>query len=240
MTGTRSPSLRSISTARRQPCEVLVSSSDSAPAARSDSRPLAPSSAAGPPCRIDSAAVTVTTRSVSISAGLTRRSTLPARPSATRSSASASWTRTFPLKRRRKSGGTRKPMSRGAVRRKRPPATRIVICETPSRVSSSATAAVAMCRGPLETEGIGSEGCSITIVAVPPRRTSFSSGSPASGNANASSTARPTSSSESRCRGGRSTRSSSPVSATTMRVSASSGMRVTRHGARSPRSRPAR
>ena len=38
-------------------------------------------------------------------------------------------------------------------------------CFTPSRSSSSATAAVAVCRGPVLTDGIGSDGCSITIVA---------------------------------------------------------------------------
>ena len=46
---TRSASRRSISTARRQPWEALVSSSDRAPAARSESRPLAERRAAGPP-----------------------------------------------------------------------------------------------------------------------------------------------------------------------------------------------
>ena len=54
---TRSARRRSISTASRQPCEALVSSSDSAPPARSDSRPLAERSAAGPPFSTVSAAV---------------------------------------------------------------------------------------------------------------------------------------------------------------------------------------
>ena len=108
---------------------------------------------------------------------------LPLLPSSTRSSASASCTTTRPRKRRRNSGGTSSPISRGAVRRSRPPATRIVIWATPSRSSSSTTAAIAACRGPCSADGIGSDGCSMTTVAVPPRVTSSSSGGPSSGKA---------------------------------------------------------
>ena len=53
-----------------------------------------------------------------------------------------------------------------------PPATRIVSWATPSRSSSSTAAAIAACRGPCSADGIGSDGCSITTVAVPPRVTS--------------------------------------------------------------------
>ena len=121
-----------------------------------------------------------------------------------------------------RAGRSRAATSGGGARRRR----RSSAASTPSRSSSSAAAAIARCRGPSVAAGIGSDGCSITSVAVPPRVTSRSSGSPASGNASASRTACGTSSSTSRCGGGRRTTSSTPGSATTMRVSASSGTRV--------------
>ncbi len=160
VTGTRCASSRSVATASRQPCDALVSSNETAPDARSDSRPVAASRAAGPPCSTVSAAVTVTTRSVSTSAGFTRNVTLPACPSSTRSSASASCTITRPLKRRRNSGGTSKPISRGDVRRSSPPATRIVTFATPKSLQPRRRARPRRCRlhGLLGAAGIGNEG----------------------------------------------------------------------------------
>ena len=148
------------------------SSSDTAPIARSASRPHALSRAAGPPCSTVSAAVTVTIRSVSTSARETRSGTGPADPISTRSSASASCTITLPRKRRRNSGATKKPISRADGRRSSPDATRIVMRRTPSRSSSSTVAEIASCRGSGVADGIGSVGTSITTVAVPSRVTS--------------------------------------------------------------------
>ena len=70
--GTRRASARSSASARCQPCDAVVSSSEYAPAARSASAPAAASSVAGPPCSTDSAALTTMTRSVSTSARFTR------------------------------------------------------------------------------------------------------------------------------------------------------------------------
>ena len=234
-TAVRSASRRSISTASRQPCEALVSSSDSAPPARSDSRPLAARSAAGPPCRTVSAAVTVTTRSVSTSARLTRSCTLPARPRSTRSSASASWTITRPRKRRRNSGGTSRPISRGAVRRRRPPATRIVTCCTPRRSSSSDTVAIASWRGPNWTPGSAATAArSRSWPCRPAGRAARAGGRRAGRRVRREPQQR-------RPRAG-SVRPSvaegrrrHPTSATTMRASARSGTRVTCCGAPPPR-----
>ena len=138
---------RSSSTASVQPCEDEVSSSDVAPDARSTSREQARTSAEGPPLSTVSAAVTVTTRSVSTSAGEMRSGRPAIGSSSTRSSDSASCTIRRPRKRRRNSGGTRRPISRGEGRRPRPDATRIVTWVTPSRSSSSTVAAIASSRG---------------------------------------------------------------------------------------------
>ena len=58
VSATRCCSRRSSSSASFQPCEPLASSSDGELAARSDSGPVAPSSAPGPPSMTVSAAVT--------------------------------------------------------------------------------------------------------------------------------------------------------------------------------------
>ena len=66
----------------------------------------AASSTPGPPWHTVSAALTVTTRSVSTRQRLTRRATFPAVPTSTRSSASTSCTSTLPRKCRARSGET--------------------------------------------------------------------------------------------------------------------------------------
>ena len=132
------------------------------------------------------------------------------------------------VNRRRNSGGTSRPISRGVVRRKRPPATRIVTRWTPKPIELVADARrSSRAAGSTCAVGIGSDGCSITTVAVPPVVTSSASGRPARGYASASRTAAPTSSTWSRGQGGRNTMSSGPGSATTTRESDRSGTRVT-------------
>src|SRR5436305_6492038 len=95
----------------------------------------------------------------------------------------------------------------------------------PSRSSSSETAAIATCRGSGVEAGIGSAGGSTTIVARVRRLTSTSSGSPWSGNRNASRTAAATSATASAGGGGRSTIASSGAAAITSRDPDSRGTR---------------
>ena len=119
-------SARSSATARCQPCDAAVSSSEYAPAARSASAPAAASSADGPPCSTDSAALTTTTRSVSTSARFTRRCGREESSTRTSSGSSTSWTITWPWNRRASSGVTNVSSSRCDERRARPEATRKV------------------------------------------------------------------------------------------------------------------
>src|SRR5205814_421559 len=175
--------------------------------------------------RAEYAGVTVTTRSVSTSAGATRSVTPPAEPSSTRSSASASWTMTRPRKRRLNSGRKSIPISRGGSRWWRPVATSTVSCATPSVSSSSTAATIASCRGSKAAAGTGRWGGSITTVAVPPRTASRFNGSPASGKRTASRTAARTSAIARPGRGGRRTTPSAAVSTTAIRVPERSGTR---------------
>ena len=231
ITGSRSDSRRSSCTPRRQPCEAPVSSSEYAPAARSDSGPLAPSRVAGPPWSTVSAALTVSTRSVSTRARLARRGTFPGTSRSTRPGSSASWISTVPRNRRANPGETipRLSSSRRFGRRVSPEATSSVwrSVGTPTRSSSAEAAASATCRGSCNTPGRGSVGGSTTIVARPPRVTSASSGSPASGNRSASRIAARMSATCSPGGGGRMTTASSGASTTATRVPKSSGSRVT-------------
>ena len=194
--GTRCASARSSASARCQPCDAVVSSSEYAPAARSASAPHAASSAAGPPCSTDSAALTTMTRSVSTSARLTRSG---GRDDSSTSDelgildvvdddvaveAPRELRRDERLELALRRCGAR---ARGATRNVWYPV------EMPSRSSSSTTAETACCRGSFGAPGIGSAGGSTTIVARAPRRASASSPSPSSGKRSASRTAAPTS-----------------------------------------------
>ena len=219
-----------------QPCEVRVSSSESAPAARSACVPDAPTSAAGPPCRTVSAAVIVRTRSVSTSAGLTRSGTPAVSPRSTRPGSSASWMTTVPWKLRANPGETMpsRSRSRRAGLRISPLATSSVwrSTGTPARASSTEAAESAASRGSCCAPGSGSEGGSTTIVARPPRGASAASGWPASGKRSASRRATATSAIGSPGGGGRSTTASSGASTTTTRLPERSGSRVTGLGNR--------
>ena len=109
-------------------------------------------------------------RSVSTSARLTRRATFPSRPARRGRRASASWTLTRPLKRRRNSGGTKQADLARRWPRDRPPATRIVTCLTPSRSSSSRPSPDRVVpRARVPRGGDRQRRHSITMVAVPPR-----------------------------------------------------------------------
>ena len=136
-------------------------------AARSACGSAAASSAAGPPWSTVSAAVTVTTRSVSTSAGWTRSGAFGVGDLDEVRRVSASCTSTRPRKRRANSGGTSSSSSRWPGRRPSPPATRSVWRSNGAparraRPSSPRSRCAADRRG---EPGIGSAGGSTTIVA---------------------------------------------------------------------------
>ena len=141
MSAVRAATAASSSSPRRQAGEPAASSSESAAAASVSSPHRTAMSAPGPPCSTVSAAVTVSTRSVSTRSGWMRL----ARPRPTSASSSASCTTTRPRNSRASEGGRSRSRSRWANRRPSPPATRIVwrSSGTPQRSSSSIVAAIA-------------------------------------------------------------------------------------------------
>ena len=149
-------------------------------------------------------------------------------PSSTRSSPSTSWTISRPRKRRRNSGGTSSPISRGDGRRPSPPATRIVTFATPSRPSSSTVAAIASCARIRRARGNGQ----VRQLDHDRRRCRRASratraAGPRAGSAAPRAWPTPTAFSTSVGGGGRSTTPSSGTSTTAIRRPERSGIRVT-------------
>ena len=154
MSAVRAATAASSSSPSRQAGEPAASSSESAAAApRIVAASHAAMSAPGPPCSTVSAAVTVSTRSVSTRSGWMRL----ARPRPTSASSSASCTTTRPWNSRACEGGRSRSRSRWARRRPSPPATRIVwrSSGTPQRSSSSIVAAIADFRASCGAPGSG-------------------------------------------------------------------------------------
>ena len=180
------------------PATCAGSSSESAVAARGGSGPQAPSSAAGPPWRTVSAAVTVTTRSVSTSGSATRIGTsCDARRGRGATRSRTSCTTTSPRKSRARAGGNSASSSRRPARRSRPPAIEHgLVGRGRSRRASARRA-----RRPAphvadrrSYPGIGRIGGSTTTVAPAARASPAPrAAGPASGKRSASPTAAPTS-----------------------------------------------